>query len=56
MQAPARPGAGTPWEKQQGKARKLPPLVTFRGKGMTDEFKKAGWEKIRDEIYRGQGA
>ncbi len=43
-------------EKQQGKARKLPPLVTFRGKGLTDEFKNASWEKIRDEIYRGRGS
>jgi Arc/MetJ family transcription regulator len=30
--------------------------VTFAGSGMTDEFKNAGWEKIRDEIYRGRGA
>lgn len=30
--------------------------VTFRGKGMTDEFKNGGWDKIRDEIYRGRGA
>ena len=41
-------------EKQQ--AKKLPPLVTVRGKGLTDEFKHASWEKIRDEIYRGHGA
>ncbi len=43
-------------EKQQGSARKLPPLVTFRGKGLTDEFKHASWDKIRDDIYRGHGA
>ena len=30
--------------------------VTFRGDGLTDEFKNAPWEKIRDEIYRGHGA
>ena len=30
--------------------------VTFRGEGLTDEFKNAPWEKIRDEIYRGHGA
>jgi hypothetical protein len=29
--------------------------ITFRG-GLTDEFKNAGWDKIRDEIYRGHGA
>lgn len=43
-------------DRQQGNVKKLPPLVTFRGKGMTDEFKNAGWDKIRDEIYRGRGA
>jgi len=30
--------------------------VTFKGGGLTDEFKNASWEKIRDEIYRGRGA
>jgi hypothetical protein len=30
--------------------------VTFRGGGLTDEFKNASWEKIRNEIYRGHGA
>lgn len=30
--------------------------VTFRGAGLTDEFKNGSWEKIRDEIYRGHGA
>ena len=43
-------------DKQQNHPRKLPPLVTFRGRGFTDEFKNAGWDKIRDEIYRGHGA
>lgn len=43
-------------DRQQNHARKLPPLVTFRGRGLTDEFKNAGWDKIRDEIYRGHGA
>jgi len=40
---------------KQGKPKKLPPLVTVPG-GLTDEFKNAPWEKIRDEIYRGHGA
>jgi hypothetical protein len=35
---------------------KLPPLVTVRGNGLTDEFKKASWAKIRDEIYQNRGA
>jgi hypothetical protein len=26
------------------------------GGGFTEEFKNAGWDKIRDEIYRGHGA
>jgi hypothetical protein len=42
-------------EKATGR-KKLPPLVTFKGEGLTDEFKNASWDKIRDEIYRGHGA
>jgi len=30
--------------------------VTFKGDGLTDEFKHASWDKIRDEIYKGHGA
>ncbi len=30
--------------------------VTFKGGGLTDEFKNGSWEKIRDEIYKGHGA
>ena len=41
---------------RQGKPKKLPPLVTVRGGGRTDEFKNAPWEKFRDEIYQGRGA
>jgi hypothetical protein len=43
-------------KERQGKPKKLPPLVTVRGRGLTDEFKNAPWEKFRDEIYRGRGA
>jgi hypothetical protein len=42
--------------KQQEKATKLPPLVTFRGQGLSAEFENAAWGKIRDEIYPGSGA
>ena len=42
--------------EKQAKNDKLPPLVTVRGKGLTDEFKEASWDQIRDEIYRGRGA
>jgi len=41
---------------KQGQPKKLPPLVTVRGSGLTDEFKNASWDKISDEIYRGRGA
>ena len=43
-------------EKTNRSPKKLPPLVTFRGKGLTPEFQNAGWDKIRDEIYQGRGA
>ncbi len=42
--------------QKQARPKELPPLVTVRGRGLTDEFKSASWEKIRDEIYRGRGA
>lgn len=43
-------------EKQAKPAKwKWKPLVV-QGGGLTDEFKNASWEKIRDEIYRGRGA
>ena len=37
-------------------AKKLPPLVTVGGRGLSDAFKRASWEKIMDESYRGRGA
>jgi hypothetical protein len=43
-------------EKQGNASANLPPLVTVRGKGLTPEFKRASWEKLRDEIYKGRGA
>ena len=42
--------------EKQAKPKKLPPLVTVGGRGLTKEFKNASWETIRDEIYRGRGA
>ncbi len=42
-------------KEKQSKAKKLPPLVIVPG-GLTNEFKDAPWEKIRDEIYKGHGA
>ena len=43
-------------EKQAMTAKwKWRPVVVSGG-GLTDEFKNAPWEKIRDEIYKGHGA
>jgi Bacterial antitoxin of type II TA system, VapB len=41
--------------KRQRKPGKLPPLVTYGGSGLTEEFKDWNWDRIRDEIYRGRG-
>ena len=30
--------------------------VTFRGKGLSPEFRGATWEKIRDAAYEGRGS
>jgi hypothetical protein len=44
-------------EKQgQPSKWKWKPVTFHGGGGLTDEFKNALWEKIRDEIYRGHGA
>jgi hypothetical protein len=43
-------------QEKQDRPGKLPPLVTVRGGGLTDEFKTASWDRIRNEIYRGHGA
>ena len=43
-------------QRRQDKKKKLPPLVTVPGHGLTQEFKSASWDRIRDEIYRGHGA
>jgi len=42
--------------EKQAKGGKLPPLVTVRGEGLTEEFQGASWDRIRNEIYRGHGA
>ena len=30
-------------------------VMPFAGDGLTPEFQSAGWERIRDEIYRDRG-
>ncbi len=42
--------------KDAKKVKKLPPLVTFGGNGLRDEFADWNWNALRDEIYRGRGA
>jgi len=42
--------------EMEARPSQLPPIATFVGGGLTDEFKNASWEQIRDEIYRGHGA
>ncbi len=43
-------------EKQAKPAQWKWQPVSFRGGGLTEEFKSASWETIREEIYRGHGA
>lgn len=41
--------------RQQRKPFKLGP-IQFSGGGFTSEFEGAGWDAIRDEVYKGRGA
>jgi hypothetical protein len=43
-------------KEKQVKTRKWKWKSVTRGGGLTDEFKNAGWDKIRDEIYQAHGA
>jgi hypothetical protein len=43
-------------EKQAKSPRWKWKPVTFKGDGLSDEFKNASWEQIRDAIYKGRGA
>ncbi|GIX28496.1 DUF2191 domain-containing protein [Pelomicrobium sp. G1] len=40
---------------RERKPAKTPGLKPFKGDGLTAEFRDMGWERIRDEIYRGRG-
>jgi hypothetical protein len=42
-------------KKRSRKPGKLPPLVTYGGSGLTEEFKDWNWDSICDEAYRGRG-
>ena len=41
--------------ESKGSKWKWKPVVVH-GKGLTAEFRNAGWNRIRDEIYQGRGA
>lgn len=41
--------------RRQG-ARRALDFPTYGGSGLTREFEGASWSRIRDEIYRDQGA
>jgi hypothetical protein len=43
-------------EKQSRSARWKWKPATFKGGGLSGEFRGASWSKIRDEIYKGRGA
>ena len=43
-------------KEKKPKTKDLPPLVTVGGRGLTEEFRNANWEQLRDELYRGRGA
>ena len=42
-------------KEKRGKAWKWKPVVV-RGKGLSEDFKDTGWDRICDEVYRGRGA
>ena len=43
-------------KKKEKKATKLPPLVTFCGSGLAEEFRDWNWDRLREEVYRSPGA
>lgn len=43
-------------KKKEKKATKLPPLVTFGGSGLQEEFRDWNWVRLREEAYRSRGA
>lgn len=43
-------------KRKEKKAKKLPPLVTFGGSGLTEEFRDWNWDRLREEVYRSRGA
>jgi thiamine monophosphate kinase len=42
-------------DRRQRKSHRIKP-VTFQGRGLSEEFRGASWERIRDEAYEGRGS
>ena len=40
---------------RQRRARPDFRMITFNGDGLTDDFRSAGWDRVRDEIYSDRG-
>jgi hypothetical protein len=43
-------------QKKMKPRSRLSPLITFRGKGISEELADWNWERIREEIYRSPGS
>ncbi len=43
-------------ERRQARRRTPVKPVTFRGKGLTPQFRNAGWDRIRNAAYEGRGS
>jgi hypothetical protein len=56
LRAIVEQGLASALQARQKAAPAIPPLVTFKGNGLTPEFADGGWEKIRDAIYEGRGS
>lgn len=43
-------------EKHQARPSKKVEPVTFKGNGLSAEFRSLGWSGVRDAVYAGHGA
>jgi len=42
-------------EEREGRGAAKPKPVTFKGKGLSPEFRGADWRQFRDAAYQGRG-
>lgn len=56
MRALVEEGLSRVLEERAGTQKPLPPLVTFKGKGLSPEFAQATWGQVLDTFYEGRGA